>query len=144
MSNKQVIQETLVSMGFVKNYICRALKVFEKNYGHSYNIDVITEIIVRLQNKDNKQLIKNNKPINNSTNLNHSTVPPEITNSKPLKPITNVVNSIPFENNNNTPFISHMSIADALKLKINDKIDHRDEVGRFIQATVIDKKNTNL
>eukprot|EP01084_Bolivina_argentea_P284792 488185_1 len=35
-------------------------------------------------------------------------------------------------------------MSDAIKLKINDKIDHRDEVGRFICATVIDKKGTNI
>ena len=65
-------------MGFQANYIQRAFKVYEvrhaltlslhplsiftaftprpalcqKNYGHSYNVEVITEIIVRLQNKD--------------------------------------------------------------------------------------------
>eukprot|EP00486_Rosalina_sp_Unknown_P003695 CAMPEP_0201577096 /NCGR_PEP_ID=MMETSP0190_2-20130828/23310_1 /ASSEMBLY_ACC=CAM_ASM_000263 /TAXON_ID=37353 /ORGANISM="Rosalina sp." /LENGTH=715 /DNA_ID=CAMNT_0048008757 /DNA_START=120 /DNA_END=2264 /DNA_ORIENTATION=- len=52
MSNKKDIQEMLVSMGFKPNYITRAFKVYEKNYGHSYNVEVITEIIVRLQNKD--------------------------------------------------------------------------------------------
>ena len=30
----------------------RAFKVHEKNYGPSYNVEVITEILVRLQNKD--------------------------------------------------------------------------------------------
>eukprot|EP01084_Bolivina_argentea_P268927 456916_1 len=46
------MEETLVSLGFQKNYIGRAFKVYEKNYGFSYNIEVMTEIIVRLQNKD--------------------------------------------------------------------------------------------
>eukprot|EP01084_Bolivina_argentea_P051727 95152_1 len=60
MSNKQTIQETLVSAGFNKNYIDRAFKVYEKNYhyfkvdGNNYNIDVIKEIIVRLQQNDNQ------------------------------------------------------------------------------------------
>eukprot|EP01084_Bolivina_argentea_P289361 496862_1 len=35
-------------------------------------------------------------------------------------------------------------MSDALKLKINDKIDHRDEVGRVTYATVVDKKGTNI
>merc|ERR1712130_672472 len=46
------ITSMLISMGFPPNYIQRAFKVYEKNYGHSYNVEVITEIIVRLQNKD--------------------------------------------------------------------------------------------
>eukprot|EP01083_Nonionella_stella_P051704 137271_1 len=50
------IQEMLVSMGFQPNYIQRAFRVYEKNYGHSYNVEVITEIIVRLQNKDKIKL----------------------------------------------------------------------------------------
>eukprot|EP01084_Bolivina_argentea_P240177 403568_1 len=56
MSNKRDIQEMLVSMGFPKDYIGRAFKVYEKNYGHSYNVEVITEIIVRLQNKDKSKV----------------------------------------------------------------------------------------
>ena len=52
MSNKQNIEEMLVNMGFSSDYIRRAFKVYEKNYGHSYNVEVITETIVRLQNKD--------------------------------------------------------------------------------------------
>eukprot|EP01084_Bolivina_argentea_P055638 101969_1 len=123
MSNKQNIQETLVSMGFQRNYIVRAFKVYEVNYGHSYNIEVITEIIIRLQRKD-----KQAKAKHVTSNIHF--------------PFTQ--NNISFEIINNTPFISHMHMDDASKLKINDKIDHRDEVGRFIQATVIDKKNTNL
>ena len=42
----------VISMGFQSNYVTRAFKVYEKNYGYSYNVEVITEIIVRLQNKD--------------------------------------------------------------------------------------------
>eukprot|EP01084_Bolivina_argentea_P295099 507973_1 len=52
MSNKQNIQETLVAMGFQKNYIDRAFKVYEKNFYHRYNIETITEMIRRLRNKD--------------------------------------------------------------------------------------------
>eukprot|EP01084_Bolivina_argentea_P265489 450032_1 len=35
-------------------------------------------------------------------------------------------------------------MSDASKLKINDKIDHRDEVGRVVYSAVIDKKGTNI
>eukprot|EP01084_Bolivina_argentea_P055636 101963_1 len=124
MSNKQNIQETLVSMGFQRNYIVRAFQVYEANYGHSFNIEVITEIITRLQTKDKQAKAT------------------QITSHIQFKCCKK--DPIPFEIINNTPFISHMHMDDASKLKINDKIDHRDEVGRFIQATVIDKKNTNL
>eukprot|EP01083_Nonionella_stella_P312601 1118699_1 len=58
MASKKVIQEMLGSMGFEPNYMQRAFKVYEKNYGHSYNVEVITEIIIRLQNKDQVKLNK--------------------------------------------------------------------------------------
>eukprot|EP01084_Bolivina_argentea_P256570 432020_1 len=118
MSTKETIQAKLVSLGFEQSYIQRAFKVSKKNWGHISNIEVITEIIVRLQNKDKatKQLPQ----------------------QASFKSVDN--KSIPFENNNNTPFISHISMDDALKLKINDKIDHRDHIGRFIYSTVKEKQ----
>eukprot|EP01083_Nonionella_stella_P204572 745655_1 len=40
-------------MGFQISYLQRAFKMYEKNYyEHSYNVEIITEIAVRLQNKD--------------------------------------------------------------------------------------------
>eukprot|EP01084_Bolivina_argentea_P055637 101964_1 len=124
MSNKGNIQETLVSMGFQRNYIVRAFKVYEVNYGRSFNIEVITEIITRLQNKD-----KHAKATQITSHIQFKCCKKD---------------PIPFERYSNTPFVSHMSMEDASKLKINDKIDHRDDVGRFIHCTVIDKQNTNL
>eukprot|EP01083_Nonionella_stella_P225266 801057_1 len=56
MASKKDIQEMLVSMAFEPTYIQRAFKVYERNYGRSYNVEVITEIIVRLQNKDKIKL----------------------------------------------------------------------------------------
>ena len=41
-------------------------------------------------------------------------------------------------------FKSHMQLQDAVKLKVHDKIDHRDNSGRFINATVTEKQGTNL
>ena len=35
-----------------------------------------------------------------------------------------------------------MSLQDAVKLTVNDKIDPRDHVGRFIYATVSEKQGT--
>eukprot|EP01084_Bolivina_argentea_P060617 110733_1 len=42
------------------------------------------------------------------------------------------------------PFIEHMTLYEATKLNVNDEIDHRDHVGRFITATIIQKQGTNL
>ena len=42
------------------------------------------------------------------------------------------------------PFQAHMSSQDASKLKVHDKIDHRDQIGRFVYATVSEKQGTNL
>eukprot|EP01084_Bolivina_argentea_P293351 504506_1 len=51
MSTKQ-INEMLITMGFKQNHIKRAFRVYELNYGYHYKIEVLTEIIVRLQKKD--------------------------------------------------------------------------------------------
>eukprot|EP01084_Bolivina_argentea_P265493 450041_1 len=41
-------------------------------------------------------------------------------------------------------FTRHMTLEEANTLEINDKIDHRDQVGRFTYATVLGKQGTNL
>ena len=41
------------------------------------------------------------------------------------------------------PFISHMSIEKARELEKNDLIDHRDKVGMYLEARIIEKKGTN-
>merc|ERR1712228_672672 len=41
-------------------------------------------------------------------------------------------------------FLSHMTPSEAAQLKINDKVDHRDCVHRFLQATIVDKVRSNL
>lgn len=42
------------------------------------------------------------------------------------------------------PFPLHITFQDALKLKVNDKVDHQDFVGRFQLSTVVEKQGTNL
>jgi len=42
------------------------------------------------------------------------------------------------------PFDSHMTLQDASKLSVHKKIDHRDQVGRFVFATVSEKQGTSL
>eukprot|EP01084_Bolivina_argentea_P113379 202075_1 len=45
---------------------------------------------------------------------------------------------------NISQFPNHMTVKEANKIEIRDKIDHRDSVGRFVSATVIDKFGPNL
>eukprot|EP01083_Nonionella_stella_P176827 619764_1 len=52
MSSKSNIQQILSTMGFQSNYICRAFNSYEKHYGHKYDVEVMTELIVRLQKND--------------------------------------------------------------------------------------------
>ena len=45
-------------MGYAANYITRALSVYESNYRDSYNAGVITEIIGKLQDRDEQAQIE--------------------------------------------------------------------------------------
>eukprot|EP01084_Bolivina_argentea_P008721 16319_1 len=65
-SDKISIQKQLFSMGFLPNYIDTAFKIYETNYGYGYNIEVITDIIVRLQCKDE---VKQNKNYNDDNKM---------------------------------------------------------------------------
>ena len=42
------------------------------------------------------------------------------------------------------PFVPHMSLEQAQQLKVFDRIDHRDTVGRFVLATIMEKQGMNL
>eukprot|EP01083_Nonionella_stella_P166665 557871_1 len=42
------------------------------------------------------------------------------------------------------PFVSHMTMEDAMELLVHDKIDHRDQVGRFVFARVSEKQGSKL
>ncbi|ETO08762.1 hypothetical protein RFI_28625 [Reticulomyxa filosa] len=41
-------------------------------------------------------------------------------------------------------FVSHMTIEEAKNLRVNDCIDHRDNVGRYLYATIIEKVGSRL
>ena len=45
MSTKQVIEQALISTGHESRCINRAFKVYEKNYGNIYNVEVFIEFI---------------------------------------------------------------------------------------------------
>eukprot|EP01084_Bolivina_argentea_P124863 221259_1 len=49
-----------------------------------------------------------------------------------------------FADDCSSAYVQHMSIEQASKLTINDKIDHRDRVGRFLEALIVDMKGSML
>ena len=53
------------------------------------------------------------------------------------------LSTLPNSNQPLIPFTPHMTKKEASNLKINDMIDHRDNVGRFLLATIINKIGTN-
>eukprot|EP01083_Nonionella_stella_P186142 680714_1 len=62
MATTDSIKTMLVAMGFQPSHVERALKVYKKNYGYGgVNVEVITEIVVRLQNKDKTKLKEKSK-----------------------------------------------------------------------------------
>ena len=50
MAQRSNITNMFTSMGFDINYINRAFKVYEQNYDQKYNVQVMTEIIVKFIN----------------------------------------------------------------------------------------------
>eukprot|EP01083_Nonionella_stella_P264650 897478_1 len=91
------------------------------------------EDAVARQKKWQKDLEKERKQKNIKMNL--SSIPPNSKEKKTKGDIPPLI--IP-------PFISHMSMEDAMKLAVHEKIDHRDQVGRVVFATVIEKKGSHL
>eukprot|EP01084_Bolivina_argentea_P220726 374025_1 len=65
--NDHAAAQDLSTMGFNVNHINRAFKIYKKNYGTVYNLSVLTEIVIRLQSKDNQKRHSNfqymHKPI---------------------------------------------------------------------------------
>eukprot|EP01083_Nonionella_stella_P213568 770188_1 len=43
-----------------------------------------------------------------------------------------------------TPFVSHMTLDEASKFRINDQVDYRDNMGRFVDCIVIEKNGCQL
>mmetsp|Transcript_108639 Transcript_108639/g.132588 ORF Transcript_108639/g.132588 Transcript_108639/m.132588 type:complete len:326 (+) Transcript_108639:88-1065(+) len=129
MSDKKRMTSILRNeMGFQMRYIERAFTVYEDNYGNDYNIEIIAELIYRLKCKDNGKNI--NFSETDSSNTNESDYDDSKSDIK--------------EDNYVMEFIPHMSINEAHSLRINDKIDHRDNSGRFSLGIIIDKKGHNL
>eukprot|EP01084_Bolivina_argentea_P292472 502805_1 len=56
-----------------------------------------------------------------------------------------IMQQVTFEQKNQSPpFEAHMSLSEAHRLRVNDKIDHRDKSGKCLYAIVSEKKGTNL
>eukprot|EP01084_Bolivina_argentea_P167933 291324_1 len=69
MSNDNTITKELSLMGFGRNYIDRALIISRKRYGTKYNVSVLTELIIRLQHKDNAK--RHSEPYTHSNKIHH-------------------------------------------------------------------------
>eukprot|EP01084_Bolivina_argentea_P240172 403559_1 len=129
MAEKQNITQMFITMGFSKNHIGRAFTVYERNFGHSYNIEVITEIIFRLQRKDQSK-----------KDDSDSSIP--ISHTSSLIPAIQHEEQKKFANMDS--FVPHLTISEAKQLQVHDKLDHRDRVGRFVYGTVVDIQGTNI
>ena len=137
----------------------------QKNYGRSYNVEVITEIIVRLQDKDHlkrdekekiEQMVSPNQN-HSEMSVQHRCTHIQILSENSLPSTARRLNTIVANQQQSiseekkapidqriTPFVPCMTLQQAFELKIGDKIDYRDEVGRFVFATVSEKQGTNL
>eukprot|EP01084_Bolivina_argentea_P270690 460340_1 len=64
MSTQKEIVNTLMTLGYASDIIQRAFKVYIKNYGRKYQIEVLVEIISRLQKKDALKISQHKSPKN--------------------------------------------------------------------------------
>merc|ERR1712228_724062 len=46
------VSSKLTKLGYNDDYIHRALRVYHKNYGSNYNVEILSEILYRLRVKD--------------------------------------------------------------------------------------------
>ena len=56
MKVRKDVEATLREFGFSQRYIGRAFKVYTNQYGNNYDVEVLTEIIIRLQKKDRMEI----------------------------------------------------------------------------------------
>eukprot|EP01084_Bolivina_argentea_P227193 383731_1 len=83
--------------------------------------------------------------INQTDNKTDNQTKIEAKNDNEIDNKLNILNNNTNNNiNHNQEFVPNMSTEAATKLSINDKIDHRDLVGCFTSAIIVDKKDTNL
>eukprot|EP01084_Bolivina_argentea_P177457 306867_1 len=84
-SIKNHVKEGLLLMGFTSYYIERSLKVYENKYGYNYNVGVLTDIIVALQNQDQqKQAMISNNTIQSFNESIYSQYETDINTNTPI------------------------------------------------------------
>eukprot|EP01083_Nonionella_stella_P276257 938565_1 len=113
---RNVVEATLVSMGFDSSDITMSFKAYENNYGigSDYNIEILTQIIIDLQQKHSE---------------NNHTVSKQPMSTSP----SSFMIQYP-------PFIPHMPLDDAMRLCVGDRLDYMDNGGRFVFTEVIEKR----
>eukprot|EP01084_Bolivina_argentea_P067712 123261_1 len=55
-----------------------------------------------------------------------------------------IYNTLDVKKTQKSPYVPHLELQDVFKLQINDAIDHRDEFGEFVLATITHKHGTIL
>ena len=142
-------------MGFQANYIRRAFKVQDTqdppNYiNHSYELEVLTKIIFRLQDMDKikasptQRSLLSLRALIKSVESNSDTVAEHLVRGYVQQARDTFKIVIPAK----VPLLclayytssvfDHMAPHQARRLRDNDKVDHMDAVGRFLLATVIE------
>ncbi|ETO08763.1 hypothetical protein RFI_28626 [Reticulomyxa filosa] len=139
----------------------------KNNYGNKYQLEVLAEIIVRLQEKDKKKV--NGVADAASQPKPQAKIEQHVINAKEViyftfrfvfffffahikiclneKYFTDVETS---QTQEQTPpslvpeYIPHMTIEEAENLQLHDFIDHRDEVGRYLYASIVEKLGSRL
>merc|ERR1712228_305513 len=110
------------------------------NYLYWAHLDDEEEIAVFLSNSLDANI--QNQIINDAQDEDVKNQEEENKNENEIL-LTHLINAMSL-NDLATPFPSHLTLNQANKLKVNDKIDHRDRVGRFVFGTIIDKQGSNL
>ena len=87
---------------------CSFFEFIQEKYGNNYDINILTDIIVELQNQDEQKT---------ESNQNSSKIEENVDSE------TKTENND--ENSNIPEFTQHLSFEECNNLKINDKIDHR-------------------
>ena len=145
---------TLLSMGYEKQYIERAIDVHRRSkYGTNWDLSVLCEIIVRLQEKDDHFVSKwqrvnepNNELGDGSSSESEHSANPLIPRARcPPAPQSQRVdvgddsNGLEEEAGSGV-FVGHYPNVDIpLSLEVNDFVDYRYENGRYLLCKIIAK-----
>eukprot|EP01083_Nonionella_stella_P269464 911758_1 len=165
MENADAQFAMLLSMGYTNDYIERAIDVHKKSkYGTNFNLNILVEIIGRLQEKDQQLEIEPSQPpqLQQSHSHNDNKQPPQLqlqqshshNDNKPYYGFLGGYNDglssdsdeILSNEKKEQEFRPHyMNIEEPLKLHLNDFVDYRYENGRYLLCKIIGKAQvTNM